>query len=226
MLSWDHSSTKRYPGHKQWRPASSISPGSHQQSATCAEKSSAYITWPSARTKPNTGTDSVPSSVTQGTLSWSPHISMTANKAISKTTFLCRNLHQCPQRLKEQAYLALFHSVLEYTPPVWDPHLKKTENARKGVQHHAARFVSSDYECTSSVTAMLKSLGRESLQDRRWDIMLTLMYKIVHAQVAVTIDDLLVKANSRTWTNHMYKFRHILATSAVYKHSFFPRTLP
>ena len=73
---------------------------------------------------------------------------------------------------------------------------------------------------------MLKSLGWESPQDKRRDIRQALMYKIVHAQVAVPTDDLLVKADSRTWANHKHKFCHIPATSAAYKHPFFPRTVP
>ena len=160
------------------------------------------------------------------TLSWSPYVSETVNKASGKIAFLRHNLHQCPQRLKEQAYLTLVRSVLEYAASVWDPHLRKDVNALEGVQRHAARFVTNSYERTSSVTAMLKSLGWESLQGRRRDIRIALMYKIVHAQVAVPTNDLLVKANSRTRANHKYMFRHIPATSAAYKHSFFPRTVP
>ena len=152
------------------------------------------------------------------TLSWSPYVSETVNKASGMIAFLRRNLHQCPQRLKEQAYLMLVRSVLEYTASVWDPHLKRDVNALEGVQRRSARFVTNNYERTSSVTAMLKSLGWESLQDRRRDIRL--------AQVAVPTDDLLVKADSRTRANHKHKFRHIPATSAAYKHSFFPWTVP
>ena len=156
------------------------------------------------------------------TLSWSPYVNETVNKASGKIAFLPRNLHQCPQRLKEQAYLALVHSVLEYEASVWDPHLKKDVNALEGVQRCTSHFVTNNYDLTSSVTAMLKSLGWESLQDGWRDIRLALMYKIVHAQVAIPANDLLVKADSRTWANHKHKFRHIPATSEAYKHSFFP----
>ena len=72
------------------------------------------------------------------TLYWSPLISKIVNKASSKIAFPCDNLHQCPQTLKEQAYLALIHSVLEYTAPVRDPHLNKDVNVLVVVQCHAA----------------------------------------------------------------------------------------
>ena len=86
------------------------------------------------------------------TLTWSPYVSETVNKASGKITFLRRNLHQCPQRLKEQAYLTLVCSVLEYAASVWDPHLKKDVNALEGVQCRGVRFVTNNYERTSSVT--------------------------------------------------------------------------
>ena len=40
-------------------------------------------------------------------LSWRPYLSQTVNNASSNLAFLRCNLHQCPQRLKEQAYLTL-----------------------------------------------------------------------------------------------------------------------
>ena len=154
------------------------------------------------------------------TLSWSPYVWETVNKASGKIALLHRNLHQCPQRLKGQAYLALVPSVLGYAASVWDPHLKKDVNTLEGVQCTAARFVTNIFERTSSVTAMLKSLGWESLQDRRRDIRLALMYK--PRLLSPPTDDLLVKGDSKTRANHKHKFRHIPATSAAYKHSLFP----
>ena len=93
--------------------------------------------------------------------------------------------------------------VQEYEALVWDPYLKKEVNALEGVQRRTARLVTNDFKRTNSVTAMLKAMAGEA--SRTGD-------KIVHAQVAVPIDNLLVKANSRTQANHKYKFRHIPAT--------------
>ena len=55
-------------------------------------------------------------------LSWSPHIDTICNKASGQLSFLRRNLKNCPQHLKEQAYIALVRSVLEYSASIWDPH--------------------------------------------------------------------------------------------------------
>ena len=66
---------------------------------------------------------------------------------------------------------------LKCATPVWDPHLKKDVNALERVQCSAACFVTNNYKCTSSVTAMLKSLSWDNLHRRR-DVRLALMYKI------------------------------------------------
>ena len=55
-------------------------------------------------------------------LSWSPHISNTVSKAHSSLGFLRRNLRDCPEKLKETAYISLVRSVLEYAATIWDPH--------------------------------------------------------------------------------------------------------
>ena len=74
---------------------------------------------------------------------------------------------------------------MEYTATVWDPHT--TENIKKveAVQRRAARFVTGDYRYTSSVTAMIESLSWETLQHRRQQANAIMMFRIVHAMVAI-----------------------------------------
>ena len=56
-------------------------------------------------------------------LQWSKHISNLSVKASSTLGLLRRNLSQCPQALREQAYISLIRSRLEYCSangtPTW-----------------------------------------------------------------------------------------------------------
>ena len=160
-------------------------------------------------------------------LSWSPHINSIANRANVSLGFLKRNLKHCPSQLKETAYIALVRSILEYACPIWDPHLRKDVDLLERVQRRAARFVNSDgYRSTSSVTSMLQSLGWKNLEDRRRDVRLALLFKIVHGQVAVSVDDIhLTKADSRTRAKHPHKYRHKPANTTELQNFFTHRTI-
>ena len=73
---------------------------------------------------------------------------------------------------------------------------------------------------------MLKELKWKPLKDRRREIRLALLFKIVKGKVAVEAQDILVEADSRTRSSHHLKFRHITTKTKLYKHSFFPNTIP
>ncbi len=159
------------------------------------------------------------------TLSWSSHVGVVAKKASNTLNFARRNLKYCPKDSKQMAYFSLVRSTMDYSAAVWDPHLKKDQHKLEMVNRRAARFVMNDYSSTSSVTTMLDSLQWPSLESRRENQRLVLMYKIVHGLVAVPSTKL-VPADDRTRSNHQYKFRAISASSSAYKNSFFPRTIP
>ena len=65
---------------------------------------------------------------------------------------------------------------------------------------------------------MLHDLGWCDLKDRRRDLRLALLYKIVTGHVAVAADN-------RTRANHRYKFRAIGASSTGLRYSFSVRTV-
>lgn len=88
-------------------------------------------------------------------LSWSTHTSSVAARANSEIGFLWRNLRHCPKELREQAYISLVRSIMEYSASVWDPHLKKDKLELERAQRRAARFVTGDSQWSSSVTAMM-----------------------------------------------------------------------
>ncbi len=162
-------------------------------------------------------------------LTWTAHITNITNKANSTLAFLRRNLKSCPQPLKETAYKSMVRSVLEYSAAVWDPHYQKDIQALEKIQCRGARFVKQDYDYQSSVTKMLADLEWDSLTDRRLDLRLALMFKVVHGLIAVTAEDIgkgtLQPADSRTRASHQHKFKHIQTSTPQFRHSFFPRTI-
>ena len=82
-------------------------------------------------------------------------------------------------------------------------------------------------DTTSSVTAMLAELGWKRLEDRRKDLRLALLYKIVHGHVAVPVDALnLEPPDPRTRKKHKYTYKHLTPHTDPYKHSFLCRTIP
>jgi hypothetical protein len=159
-------------------------------------------------------------------LKWGPHIAQVTKKANKTLAFLRRNLKTCPPTLKETAYKSLVRAVLDYASTVWDPHFQKDVQALESVQRRAARFVSGDYHRTSSVTDMMNSLGWESLETRRREARLALMYKIIHGLVAVPCEKYIrINISQTRHSSKSYSLYSYAPNSDVFKYSFFPRTV-
>jgi len=159
------------------------------------------------------------------TLDWSSHVGAVAKKGSNTLNFIRRNLKYCPKQSKQMAYFSIVRPTLDYGAVVWDPHLKKHQEVLERVNRRAARFVMNDYSPTSSVTAMLDTLGWPSLEHRREYQRLVFMYKIANGLIAVPSTNL-IPADSRTRAQHSFKYRTIQSSTSAYKNSFFPRTIP
>ena len=159
-------------------------------------------------------------------LDWSPHISNISAKANNTLAFLRRNLKYCPRQLKENAYISLVRSQLEYSASIWDPYRVGDSNQLDRVQRRAAKFVFSDYSYHSSVTDMIHKLGWKDLATRRKELRLTLLYKMVHGLVAVPASDYLTPADKRTRALHPFKYRSVPCSTDSFKFSCIPRTIP
>ena len=85
-------------------------------------------------------------------LSWNNHVNNITKKANSTLAFLRRNIRNCPQRAKTQAYNTFVRPSLEYASTVWDPHTQANINKVESIQRRAARFVTNNYEPRASVT--------------------------------------------------------------------------
>ena len=72
----------------------------------------------------------------------------------------------------------MVRSILEYGSTVWDPHCNGLNDELENVQKRAARFVTRNYSYeTGSMTGILEELKWETLQKRRKDNRLILLYK-------------------------------------------------
>ena len=155
------------------------------------------------------------------------HISQITKKASSKPGFLKRNLKVCPEDLKQLRYYALVRSGLEYASMAWDPILQKDIDAIDQIQRDAAHFTKGIYHrgLDVSVTKLMEELGWESLQERRKIAHLIMLYKAVNGEVALPINEILERANSRTRGSTKNNFKHICLRRRVAQQSFI-RTVP
>ena len=155
-----------------------------------------------------------------------PH---TSNRTLG---FLKRNLRINSSTVKEKAYKSLVRPKLEYCNTVWDP--KCITNPKDGdktshrlvdqlemVQRRAARWVTGRYHNTSSVSDILRSLGWRSLEQRRVDFRLPMLFKIRHHLVAIDEESCLKRGTGR----REHQYRQLRADKDYTRFSFFPRTV-
>jgi len=111
------------------------------------------------------------------------NISQKANKTIG---FLKRNLNISNGKIKEKAYISLVRPTVEYASPVWDPYLQKDKYKIEMVQRRAARFDTNRYHNKSSVNDMLGNLKWQTLEERRTNARLTILYKIKKTKKSIS----------------------------------------
>ncbi|KAI8514688.1 hypothetical protein Bbelb_072790 [Branchiostoma belcheri] len=163
----------------------------------------------------------------QTDLSWGKHIDNTSSKANRMLCLLRRNLRVRSRKTKELAYKALVRPILEYASSVWDPHSNQNINKLEKVQRRAARFVLHRYRNTSSVSAMLEQLQWPTLQNRRRNNRLTMLYKITQGLACVSCEALkLLPGNStRRRRGHSQQYQQLPCRTNYRQYSFLPRTI-
>jgi len=72
---------------------------------------------------------------------------------------------------------------------------------------------------------MISTNGLQSLEERRAIACLTVMYKILHSLVDVSISTLCPSGCQTHQTSHL-SFCHLQSNKNCYRSSFFPRTIP
>ena len=109
-------------------------------------------------------------------LDWRTHILNIRNKTNSALGFVERNLHRCPQKVKDQAYKSLVRPPLECGSTVWDLYRAYPKSCLEQVRRRAARLVPRTYANEKKcVTNALKQLNWPTLEKTRQVAILTLM---------------------------------------------------
>ena len=156
-------------------------------------------------------------------LSWNPHVDRIAKKANSTRAFLQRNLHGAPTPVRAQCYKTFVRPILEYAATAWAPHTGINIQKLESVQRRAARFAVGDWRRTSSVSAMLSTLGWETLEERRARMRIAMLYNITCGNVAINGDSFVKAVPSHHSTRGAsQKFVVPSCRTNIYKASFFP----
>ena len=158
-------------------------------------------------------------------LSWNKHINNVTSKANKTLGLIKRNLKISFPKIKELAYNSLVRPITEYSAAVWDPYTQANIRSLEMVQRRAARWTLNRYHNVSSVTEMLDHLNWPTLQLRRSETRLCLMYKMVHDMVAIDISQYATPVIRQTRHSHPHSFIQICSRNEAYRMSYFPRTV-
>jgi hypothetical protein len=158
-------------------------------------------------------------------LTWDHHINSITGKANRSLGFLRRNFKDCTTSVKRETYTTIVRPTLEYAATIWDPNSVKHIDKIEMVQRRAARFVNNNYwdRTPGCVTNMINKLGWESLEERRKNIRLSMLYRIDNDQVDID-KYVYLQANDRR-TRRQGRFFQERITSPILQNSFFPRTI-
>lgn len=156
-------------------------------------------------------------------LSFNNHIATITKKANNTRAFLSRNFHRCPPEIKEATYKIYVRPTVEYASSVWDPHTQLNIRKVEQVQRNSARYVTGNYDWRSSVTSMLDDLKWPTLESRRRQTRLAMMYRIRFDMVDIDWRDYLTEAKSRT-RGHSSRFQIPHSNTNQFTSSFFLRT--
>ena len=118
------------------------------------------------------------------------HIHNITIKANHTLYFLQRNLKLNNQYLKGTAYFSLVRPQLEYACAVWSPWQRTKEQNLEKINRWAARFFTSTYHHTSSVSNMIDQLRWQDLETWRQNFCLSLLFKIIHDQTCIPLSDI------------------------------------
>ena len=104
-----------------------------------------------------------------------------------------------------------------------DPHTKRNTYNIEMVQRRCARYVTDNFDRTSSVISLLNCLSWPTYEESRRQCRLAVMYRILHNQVDIHWQSFLTKTSSCT-RSHSCRLFVPLCKNHVYESSFFPHT--
>ena len=152
-------------------------------------------------------------------------LAQTCSRANRALGFIRRNIKVRSPRIKEKLYNSLVRPHVEYASAVWSPHEVKPIHQLEMVQRRAARWTLNRHHNTSSVKGMLEDLQWRTLEQRRTDCRLVLLFQIIHGLVQIPPTNYLQPSlNTTSRKNHNYTYQQCSTRTNYFKYSFFPYT--
>ena len=118
-------------------------------------------------------------------LTFSTHVDAIVKKANSTRAFLARNIPQCCRKVRQMVYATYIRPIVEYALPAWDPHSKRDTNRIEMVRHMCILHAAGNCDHIGSVTFLLKYPNWPTLQGRKHQNRLAVMYRILHNPVDI-----------------------------------------
>ena len=110
--------------------------------------------------------------------------------------------------------------MIEYAATVGNPYTARNIKHFEAVQRRAARFATGDYKTTSNTSQMIANLGWSTLQQRRTEARLVMVYHITHDLVDIPVAQYTVTVMHIRGPSKRYMLP--FCRTDVYRHSFFP----
>ena len=157
-------------------------------------------------------------------LTWSTHIDSVCSRAKKILGLIYRRFYSSAnQDTLKQLYTSLVRPHLEYACQVWDPHLVKDKKALEDVQKFGCRLAA--YQWDLGYQELLNLFELQSLEQRRLDLKLGLMFKIIH-RLCYFPDIPDFRQNlSNLRVSHPLQLDPPFARTNAYKFSYFPHTM-
>ena len=105
---------------------------------------------------------------------------------------------------------------------MWGPYTQSNIYKVETVQRRAIRWTLNNFSPYDSVSQMQLRLGWRSLDQRRADVRLCMLYKIIHGLVAVSLPPYFQQPERMTRHSHHLALRQIHTLVNFYKYSFCP----
>ena len=117
-------------------------------------------------------------------------------KANSTHAFHARSISLCCRKVMQMAHTTYIRPIVEYASALWNQHTKRNTNKIEMVQRRCVRYVTGNFDRTSSVTSLLNSLILSTLEERQRQNHLAVMYHILHIQVDIDWQSFITKTFS------------------------------
>ena len=159
-------------------------------------------------------------------LTWSFHISRICAKARQSLGLLYRQFYgKCDSRSLLKLYISLVRPLLEYACPVWAPHAQKDIYCIERVQMLGVKIITGEWNIVYHDGLVRLSL--DTLEKRRLDLSLCLLYKYVHSMCFFPANFISRKRNSgyNLRSPHPLQLEQPFARTNSHLFSFIPRSV-